>query len=134
MGVNHQRSSNPDRMILHLLLIPSCWFIVAMAENMSETLDYVLLSTGSASAYQGSTLGVYSVIPEEPGIYEQKGGDYYMYKDKDTWYISSRLTNCDKSHTLGCGLCSYLGGLHKDRGSHRCWRGLVVWKRQRLGY
>ena len=62
----------------------------------------MLLSTGPASAYQGSTLGVYSVIPDEPGIYEQKGGDYYMYKDKDTWYISSRLTNCNKSHTLGC--------------------------------
>ena len=64
---------------------------------------FVLLSTGPASAYQGSTLGVYTLYPGSSTVYQQQGGDYYIYQDKDHWYVSPRVSGCNKdSHPLAC--------------------------------
>merc|ERR1712129_293307 len=98
MGVYFCHQTKMARMILFLV---STVCFCALVANQSVT-DFVLLSSGPASAYQGSTLGVYSPMPEDADIYQQKGGDYYMFKDKGKWQISSRITKCNKTTTLGC--------------------------------
>jgi hypothetical protein len=70
-------------------------------KRSTHVSEFVLVSTGPASSYQGSALGVYSSLPEEPGLYKQKGGDYFMHKDGEVWYVSPRLTNCNKTYKLG---------------------------------
>ena len=52
--------------------------------------------------YQGAALGVYTKVPDEPNMYQQKGGDYYMYQDKKQWLVGPRLTNCNKTFILSC--------------------------------
>merc|ERR1719445_1784740 len=68
----------------------------------SKSEDYVLHSTGPASLYQGSTLGVYERIPEKQDMYKQKGGDYYLYKDKKDWVPQPRLANCKEPYIFSC--------------------------------
>ena len=65
-------------------------------------LEFVLMSTGNASKHQGSTLGVYSLLPDHTAAYHQKGGDYYLYQDKKNWHISPHITGCNKTYPLGC--------------------------------
>ena len=73
----------------------------ATITRASEQAEFVLMSTGNASAYQGSALGVYTLLPGTTA-YHQKGGDYYLYQDKDTWYLSPHITGCNKTYPLGC--------------------------------
>jgi len=69
--------------------------------QIDASADMVLASRGTASEYQGSTLGLYQLLPDSQ-VYHQAGGDYYLHQDHDKWYLSPHITGCDKSSPLAC--------------------------------
>ena len=56
---------------------------------------FVLSSTGKCSEYQGDCLGIYDVLidDEDPDkrVYNQRGGEYYLYKKNGDWYVNYKI-------------------------------------------
>ena len=71
--------------------------------------EFVLMSTGNASSYQGHALGVYTPLPDT-GAYHQKGGDYYLYQDRDSWHLSPHITGCNKTYNNNVALSNRILG------------------------